>query len=130
MRPIEQKVLVTPGGRRKARMKRLVDFLRPLDAGTGTQQRIDATGPGTDWPHHVNVKMDHLAAGMDAGIGTAGADSFHAVPGDFAQGVFECVLDTATAGLRLPSAKPDTIVFEPERNAHKTVSGSSRFVSG
>ncbi|MNJ63134.1 hypothetical protein D3C77_590110 [compost metagenome] len=65
-------IAVTPGNCLEARMKIRRHFLGPGHADVVRQVDIGAHGPGLHAAHHLGVEMHHLAAGMNASIGTPG----------------------------------------------------------
>ncbi|MNG18056.1 hypothetical protein D3C84_1020850 [compost metagenome] len=66
--------------------------------------------------------MHHLAAGMHAGIGTAGAMQRHGRVGDFGQGVFKGFLHRQYAGrLALPATVARAFVFNAQGDPEKAV---------
>lgn len=63
--------------------------------------------------------MDHLAGGMDAGIGTTGAGNGDAFIGHYRQRIFQYLLHgTGTVTLHLPATEFTTIVLNTQCYTH------------
>ncbi len=70
-------------------------------------------------------EVDHLALGMRAGIGAAGAPDPCLLPCEPGQGLFELPLDRQLADLELETGVPGALVFNEKGGSPKLPARSS-----
>jgi hypothetical protein len=94
------------------------DRICPQHRGIGGQVGVHTTDPGCTRAHGFRVEMNDLRDSVHTGVGPAGGNHAHGVPGDFADGLFQRVLHAATRRLRLKAAEREARIFDRERNSH------------
>ena len=71
-------------------------------------------------------KADHLAQGMNAGVGPAAGQHAHLLAGDFGDGLFQRFLNGRLARLRLPAGVVRAVVGDGElEGSHGLVAGGT-----
>ena len=97
--------------------------LGPTDTDVMGQIDISAHHPRFHRALGLGVEVNHLAAGVDAGVGTPGAHQRYRRVGDSGQGLFQGFLHRQHAGrLALPAAIARTFVFHAQGDAVKACS--------
>ena len=90
-------VAVATGGGAEAGMEPLVHLLDPAHGDVRRQVGVEAQGPGPFGAIRIGIEVDHLAGGVDTGIGAPCALDGDGVIGDPAEGLSSssCTLITS-----------------------------------
>src|SRR5450631_437146 len=114
---IRNVVPIDPAQRAVPRMKPRRDRARPLHGDRGRQLGICPQHPGARGAHRRGVEVDDLTDGVNAGVGTAGANRDYGRAGDESNGILHRVLHGGRVRLRLPSGVPGAVVLDQGRYA-------------
>lgn len=118
LEPVQYAVAIAARGRRKARMKGVVDGQRPGDADVVREIAVRPQQPAALAALTGGIEVDHLAACVHPGIGTAGTDNVNWLIGYPGKCCLDTLLHTDATLLALPSVVRRAVVFDAERNAY------------
>ena len=92
-------------------------FRSSANPHAGWKPTIEGPGPALSWDGTNTVEVNHLAGGMDTGIGASGRHGLNGSVGvEGRDRPLESFLNAGLAGLPLPTMKGGTVVLNAEGN--------------
>ena len=115
---IQYPITIAATGRRKTRMKFVIDPLGPGHVDVIREMTVRTELPAALATRIFGVKMDNLARRMNTRVRTAGASHSHGGISDRCQGFFDELLYAQAGFLALPAVIRRAVVLNAERDAN------------